>query len=601
MTISRITKKFVLVLVLSLAATTLWAAGQSGTTTSAEKRYVTDPTTGKVVVAPEYGGTLTFAVKREPPTTDPLYGSGASRGADGVAEKLGIVDWATDRDKFAPGLLLYFPLSLTRGNLAESWEIQDQTTFVFNIRQGVRWHDKAPMNGRELTAKDVEYNFHRMIGSGSGFTEKVEGFNAAIVSMPIESVTATDDRTVVFKLKQPQIAAIEGILTDWGSWIMPPEVIQQHGDVKDWRNLVGTGPWMLTDWVDGSSMTYAKNPSYWGFDEKYPGNRLPYLDGLTGLVMTDDATILSALRSGQLDYVGTAGVAEQLSLAEKASLERTNPDIALFPWSIRSENTMTFNMSRDTVLSQDVRARRAMQMALDLETINNTYFKGLAQWEPQGMLGPAVSGYFTPFEEWPADVQRGFMYDPEGAEKLLDEAGYPRGADGTRFKVELETIGSNDLDYRQLAVTFWDAIGIDVEISIVDGTTYGAHVREHSYPEMTDWIAANTFIHPNAVFSWAYSESAWAPPGLNDPEYDRLYEAVLNAAAIEENVRAAKAADMYLIENHIFLWGPLAPKYIAVQPWVAGFSGETSLGGDDRIAVFARLWFDQALKKEMGH
>ena len=50
----------------------------------------------------------------------------------------------------------------------------------------------------------------------------------------------------------------------------PPDVIEQHGDAKDWRNLVGTGPFMLTDYVEGSSLTFEKNPNYWGFDEKYP-------------------------------------------------------------------------------------------------------------------------------------------------------------------------------------------------------------------------------------------------------------------------------------------------------------------------------------------
>ena len=63
---------------------------------------------------------------------------------------------------------------------------------------------------------------------------------------------------------------------------MPPEVIREHGDVKDWRNLVGTGPFMMTDWVDGSSQTWVRNPDYWGFDEKFPDNRLPYFDQVDG-------------------------------------------------------------------------------------------------------------------------------------------------------------------------------------------------------------------------------------------------------------------------------------------------------------------------------
>ena len=80
-------------------------------------KYVTDPTTGKVVSAPEYGGTFTFAVQRERPTTDPLFGGNV----DGVAEKMGMVNWGTDRDVYdLTGAFSYFPESVLTGRLAES-------------------------------------------------------------------------------------------------------------------------------------------------------------------------------------------------------------------------------------------------------------------------------------------------------------------------------------------------------------------------------------------------------------------------------------------------------------------------------------------------
>ncbi len=109
------------------------------------------------------------------------------------------------------------------------------------------------MNGRELTAKDVEYNWHRYLGLGSGYTE-VNPFVAQwsqLDDVGIESVTATDDHTVVFKLKSPNLAAERTIIYQYSSHIMPPEVIEEHGDLLDWRNLVGTGPYELVDWVEG--------------------------------------------------------------------------------------------------------------------------------------------------------------------------------------------------------------------------------------------------------------------------------------------------------------------------------------------------------------
>ena len=173
MHIVRIRMTFAFALVLVMTATGLWAAGaeEEAPAAAAEKEMVRDPTTGKMVTAPEYGGTLTQAGNTYYKVFDtylawlPVHVGGA------VVEKLGIVDWAIDRDEypFKGGYLA--PLHAIRGALAESWEQPDPLTYVFNIRKGVQWHNKAPVNGRELTAEDIEYNFHRMVGLGSGFTE----------------------------------------------------------------------------------------------------------------------------------------------------------------------------------------------------------------------------------------------------------------------------------------------------------------------------------------------------------------------------------------------------------------------------------------------
>ena len=133
--------------------------------------YVTDPATGKAVSAPQYGGTLTYARKEVPAGPDAVVtGVSAQAYAAGVLEKLTIANWGIDRDEYDL-TMPWPPLSFFKGALAESWEQPDDLTILFHIRQGVHWHDKPPMNGRELTAQDIAYNFHRFLGLGSGFTE----------------------------------------------------------------------------------------------------------------------------------------------------------------------------------------------------------------------------------------------------------------------------------------------------------------------------------------------------------------------------------------------------------------------------------------------
>ena len=130
------------------------------------KNYVTDPTTGKVVSAPEYGGTLTFPYRLKYGTADPFVTGGyASFLIASVNETLAIGDWGLDRKEFDfrnP----YVPTFVFTGSLAESWETPDPLTYIFHIRQGVYWHNKAPMNGRELTADDVVYTWQRNTAQG---------------------------------------------------------------------------------------------------------------------------------------------------------------------------------------------------------------------------------------------------------------------------------------------------------------------------------------------------------------------------------------------------------------------------------------------------
>ncbi len=165
-------KLIVLSLALALVATVTFAsAAEEEPAAAMEKEMVTDPTTGEMVTAPQYGGTLTAATPSDPAGSDAYFGHPTMKAIEQVCEMLAGIDWAVDRD--VHGLnRIYLPDIALQGRLAESWEMSpDGLTLTFHIRQGVHWHDKAPMNGRELTAEDVEYNWRRYTGLGSGFTE----------------------------------------------------------------------------------------------------------------------------------------------------------------------------------------------------------------------------------------------------------------------------------------------------------------------------------------------------------------------------------------------------------------------------------------------
>ena len=559
----------------------------------AGKKYVTDPSTGKVVSAPQYGGTITYVVKEEPSHVDApldLHGQGI---AILVVERLAIPDWATPRDKFP--FQNWDPPKYTIGSLAESWETPDDKTIIVKVRKGVHWHDKAPMNGRELTAQDIEYNYHRVTGMGSGFTEPSE-FAWVLKTLPFESITATDKYTVVLKLKKPHLVAMGALLSEGVALIYPPEVIKKHGDVTDWRNLVGTGPFVLTDWTAGSSRTYTKNPDYWGFDEKYPENRLPYVDKLRALVMPEVATQLAALRSGKVDYMGVTGAAQIRIIDQVESLERTNPEIEMWPYATRSDNGFAMNIQKPPF--DDIRVRKAMQMALDLQTITNSYFKGYADPIPQGRVGRFMTEVATQFEDWPEEVKKGHMYDPEGAEALLDAAGLPRGADGIRFKTVLTHLERYDASYAELAASYWAKIGVDVEVQVTPLAQFSAARKGRTHEMMS---TEPGYKLPNvwalAILNYFQKDTPGNSANVNDPTFEAMLKAAAAATTWEERNRIAKEMNMYAIERYWNLYGPVALQHSASQPWLIGFNGETAMAA----VVFTRLWIDSELKEAMGY
>ena len=579
---------------LALTATGLWAAGvEEESAAAAEKEMVLDPTTGEIVTAPQYGGTMTVwggSWVTESPS-DPYFSY--SDATIGVVEKLGISDWGIDRDEF-DFKTVFFPDSYLTGRLAESWDISpDGLSYTFTIRKGVNWHDKAPMNGRALTAEDVVYNFHRQLGLGN-FTDAGPNPNwpaGNLKGIPFESITATDDSTVVMKLKEPSLPALNIILLDLPTYIMPPEVIEQHGDVMDWRNLVGTGPFMLTDVVDGSSATRTKNPDYWGYDPKYPQNRLPYVDELKVVVILEESSIFAALRSGKLDYRRWA-----LSLDSVESLRQTNPEIVAHPIWFRSSDSFAADVRVPPF--NDINVRRAMQLALDNETAVATYWKGQANATPQGLVG--VKGYYIPFEQWDEEVKQYYRYDSEAAEKLLDEAGYPRGADGTRFNTVLNIGPFASLDFAEIAAAYWAEIGVDVEINLLDAGEFNSRMRVRDFEGMSGAIAGS-LDNPVSNFDDFHSDSEVNRGGVQDPEYDAMVDAALGATSIEEQKRLIAEVDMYAIEQHWQIFGPKSPIYLLAQPWVKGYNGELALNKWEDWLNFAYLWIDSEMKEEMGY
>jgi len=511
----------------------------------------------------------------------------------GVYEYLGMTNYGTPRDEY-DFISRYVPFEYITGALAESWEQPDPTTIVFNIRKGVHYHDKAPMNGREFNAYDVEFSLHRMYGFSDkyGFTEPSTAFDKAAV--PAESVEATDEWTVVVKLSTISLGALKELLVSIVGVMQPREVIEQEGDLTNWEYAIGTGPWMLTEYVKGSGRTYLANPDYWGYDEMHPENQLPYADKLRVAQMPELSTQLAALRTGKVDLM-RGDVTFPVDVL--ANLTKTNPSLRI----ITSEfSSYDFGMKVSEPPFSDLRVRIAMQKSLDLEELNQTYYSGKGDVTPFALASPAHKGLYVPYAEWPKTLQEEFTYDPEAAGELFDEAGYPAGADGTRMEIVWNINPGWDLDLAQILVAEYARVGVVIELKQLPYPEWGEMMRSHNYSGLTNYEGfRQTFAsEPISGLKGNYTGMTWNLRAVDDPKFNAMVDAVYAATTMEEYKRLYIETDMYHVSQH---WGIMLPHLGGItfaQAWLGGFNGETPSGGSRDI--LARTWVDQELKAELG-
>ncbi len=263
---------------------------------------------------------------------------------------------------------LSYPSGLYVGDLVQSWEFPTPGNLILHVRQGIHWQNIPPANGREFTADDIVFHFDRMCGLGQGYTSPNAYFQTDVWVPYLTSIVSTDKYTVSMKFSTSNPEFILENLQAPGCdcTIECPDAVKQWGNLNDWHHAIGTGPFILTDFVADSSLTLVKNPSYWGYDERYPKNPLPYVNGLNCLIIPDNATSLAAMRTGKIDLMDT------ISLQDAQGMKKTNPEIIQIPIPIG--NAITVDPRDDKAPFNDVRVRQALQMSLDLPTIASTYY-----------------------------------------------------------------------------------------------------------------------------------------------------------------------------------------------------------------------------------
>jgi peptide/nickel transport system substrate-binding protein len=545
---------------------------------------------------PQYGGTITMRMVANPTLFDPYNSGGLPTFEETYMERLWADQWTTDPAQWDYSKVTWRPDSVEGGLLAQSWEFTDATTFVIHLRQGIHWQDIAPANGREFVASDIVSHYNRLFGLGVLPGSAVQQANTAYKKLI--SVTAPDKYTVIFKwsIGNPTfilstLQAPAGSEVD----IECPDVVNQYGVLNDWNHAIGTGPFILKDFVSGSSATLIRNPNYWGHDERYPKNQLPYVDTLRILVIPDDSTALSALRTGKIEVMGN------ISASNSNNLKKTNPELLVK--SVPASYTNSVDPKGNTPPFNDINIRKAMQMAIDLPTIAESYYLGSCSANPSTMTSNNMGmGWGYPYGSWPQTLKDEYAYNVPAAKKLLADAGFPNG-----FKTNIMVPSDTDLDLLQIVKSYFKVVGIDMSINVMDPSTWinvvqTGHKQDQLSQKSTGFLGMTFDI--DRQMQRFVTGANWNV--ISDPNCDNLYAQTLAATTVEQYQKIFNQFNQYVAQQH-FVISLLNPTfYYFYQPWLHGFMGQDNSGGIPtavRLEGFytARFWIDQNLKNSMGH
>jgi peptide/nickel transport system substrate-binding protein len=501
----------------------------------------------------------------------------------GVYEQLFAADVSKAKSHGGKSSLIpdaYIPTNLIRGELAEKWEWQENPLrLVVTLRKGVMFPEKpGVMKARELVAEDVVFAFKRMSTS----PKATKGYFDYV-----KDVTAPDKYTVVWEMSEFNAEWDYRFGYGYYSGIIPKEVVD--AGAANWKNMNGTGPYKLVDYVQGNSNTYEKNPDYWDketINEKE--FKLPYVDKITYRIIKDEATRVTALRTGKLDIM------EYVRWQDADQLKKSTPDLKWSKWLATSGTFLAMRVDQKPF--DDIRVRRAMNLAINKDEIIKAYYNGNAEMfaYPQH---PDYGAYFQPLNEQPASVQELFKFDPVKAKKLLAEAGYPNGF---TFKTQVCSCSPDHVDLIPLVSAYLEAVGIKMEIQPMEYAAFlSAMTTQTNAP---GYFMNNGHTNPTTTIRKSFiPRQVWNPSQWNDPKLTERMEAVYKERDESKRQAELRAMTTEMLDNAPYVWLPTPYNFTAWWPWVKGYEGELRAGAVRPWPIYARIWVDQDLKKKMGY
>ena len=501
---------------------------------------------------PQPGGTLTAIIQPEPVILTAALNTAAPTGTVSGNIFDGLVDYDTSLNP--------------KPALAESWETSpDGLSITLHLRKGVLWHD-----GKPFTAADVKWTLENV-------WKTIHPRNQATFAK-VKQVDTPDDVTVILRLSEPSPAILSSINSN-GAQVLPKHLYEGTDILNNPYNNkpVGTGPFVFKEWKKGEYILLERNPNYWDKGK-------PYLDKVIYKVVPDAAARSAGFEKGEIQYGALSPVplkdAERLAKLPGLKVETSGYEW-LSPWLF-----LDFNVERGPL--KDPNVRHALARAIDRKAIANVVWYGFAK--------PATSPIPSSLIAFHDPSAAKDNFDVKSAEALLDEAGFKKGADGTRFTLFIDYIPYGD-DYKRTAEYIKQAlkrVGVDVTIRTQDTAAFTKRVYgDRDFDLQITWFAA--FSDPQIGVTRAYWSASigknipWTNgSGYRNPEVDQIISRVQGEAD------AAKRVALFKDFQRIVLTDLPTLPLVELKFFTVHAANLKTLGirGDQVYGSFRDFWFD---------
>ncbi len=419
--------------------------------------------------APQYGGVLTFPITQSVDSPDPAFSTGS-----GTKRMLYLI---------FNGLTQQTPAGVISPDLARSWEVsQDGKSVTFQLQKGAKFHDGTPAD-----AAAVKWNYDRYMDKAVGSSRGPE------LSPPLEKVEVIDDSTVRFSMSTP-FRPLLATLSLQAGMIASPTAVQKANSYANrqgefGRKPVGSGPFVLKEWLPGSYFTVVKNSTYWDTGK-------PYLDGMNLPIIGDKQIQFAMLRTGEADIM------EEVP-SESVPLAKANPKVVVIEQKGAGTQALFFRVSAAPFDNKAL--RQALAYAINKQAVVDTVFSGAAV-VAHSIVAPSLGDWFD-------STVKQYEFSTAKAKQKLTEAGYPNGFS---FKMPCRTGGKDGQTCETLQAVLSQS-GINMEIQLYENVAYFTDMasRKHNGPLAGNWsprpdpgiLLKILFYSKGSQNSWDYKNS----------------------------------------------------------------------------------------------